>query len=113
MSPLARPTALAELVARPKVEWYGEIVDCGSHVGTTRTDMGNGHWPYEGWQHCAYMRQPRYQSTDRGWHEQGTTRGSVWESHPNCYGIEGALRQHRQLGPYFWWGGSGKNSRCP
>jgi hypothetical protein len=26
------------------VAWYGEIVDSDDHAGTTRTDMGNGHW---------------------------------------------------------------------
>jgi hypothetical protein len=38
-----------------KIAWYGEVVDSGDHAGTTATDMGNGHWPYEGWQRCAYM----------------------------------------------------------
>jgi Neprosin len=30
-----------------KIGWYGEVVDAGDHAGTTATDMGNGHWPYE------------------------------------------------------------------
>ena len=37
-----------------------------SHNGTTRTDMGNGHWPYEGWQKCAFMSNLRYQSNRDG-----------------------------------------------
>jgi Neprosin len=95
-----------------KVAWYGEIVDSGSHAGTTRTDMGNGHWPYEGWQHCAYMANLAYQSTTGG----GMSRydpGSVYASHPKCYGVEGHFDNTGSWGPYFWWGGSGKNSQCP
>jgi Neprosin len=95
-----------------RVSWYGEVVDAGSHAGTTRTDMGNGHWPYEGWQHCAYMNNLAYQSSTGG----GMSRydpGTIWESHPNCYGIEGHFDNWGSWGPYFWWGGSGKNSQCP
>nr|MBA3431263.1 neprosin family prolyl endopeptidase [Actinomycetota bacterium] len=94
-----------------KIAWYGEIVD-GEHEGTTRTDMGNGRWPYEGWQHCAYMSNLAYQSDTRG----GMSRynpSSVYASHPKCYGIEEHFDNTGSWGPYFWWGGSGKNSDCP
>lgn len=95
-----------------KTSWYGEIVDSGAHAGTTQTDMGNGHWPYEGWQRCAFMSNILYQSNEAG----GMSRydpGTPWESHPNCYGIEGHFDNTGSWGPYFWWGGSGKNSACP
>jgi hypothetical protein len=93
------------------VAWYGEIVDSADHAGTTRTDMGNGHWPYEGWQHCAYMNNLRYQSsTGRG---MSKYQGSAWASHPSCYGVEEHLSNTGSWGSYFWWGGSGKNSQCP
>lgn len=94
------------------VAWYGEIVDSDAHAGTTRTDMGNGHWPYEGWQHCAYMSNLRYQSSTGG----GTSKydgGSGWESHPSCYGLETHFANTDSWGSYFWWGGSGKNANCP
>ncbi|WP_344447627.1 neprosin family prolyl endopeptidase, partial [Kitasatospora nipponensis] len=48
------------------VKWYGEVADSKADSVTTRTDMGNGHGPYEGWQRCAYMHSPRYQSSPRG-----------------------------------------------
>jgi hypothetical protein len=95
-----------------KVAWYGEIVDSGSHAGTTRTDMGNGHWPYEGWQHCAYMANIAYQSTTGGSMSRYDP-GSIYASHPTCYGIEGHFHNTGSWGPYFWWGGSGRNSQCP
>jgi hypothetical protein len=49
-----------------KIAWYGEIVDAGSHTGTMATDMGNGHWPYEGWQRCAFMNHLYCQSSMSG-----------------------------------------------
>jgi Neprosin len=95
-----------------KCAWYGEIVDSGSHAGTTRTDMGNGHWPYEGWQHCAYMSNLAFQSGTGGQMARYNPT-SVYASHPKCYGIEGHFANTGSWGPYFWWGGSGKNSQCP
>jgi hypothetical protein len=95
-----------------KIAWYGEVVDSGSHAGTTRTDMGSGHWPYEGWRHCAYMSNLAYQPSYLG----GTSRydpSSVYATHPKCYGIEGHFDNTWSWGPYFWWGGSGRNSQCP
>jgi hypothetical protein len=95
-----------------KVAWYGEIVDSGDHAGTTETDMGNGHWPYEGWQHCAYMANLAFQSNVNGAMSRYNP-SSVYGSHPSCYGIEGHFDNTGSWGPYFWWGGSGKNSQCP
>jgi hypothetical protein len=94
------------------VAWYGEIVDSDDHAGTTRTDMGNGHWPYEGWQHCAYMSNLRYQSSTDGAMRR-YDGGTGWESHPNCYGLETHFSNTGSWQSYFWWGGSGKNSQCP
>jgi Neprosin len=93
------------------VGWWGEIVDSDDHAGTSRTDMGNGHWPYEGWQHCAYMNNLRYQSGTGG--AMSTYSAGASASHPNCYGVEGHFNNTGSWGSYFWWGGSGKNSQCP
>jgi hypothetical protein len=95
-----------------KIAWYGEIVDSGSHAGTTRTDMGNGHWPYEGWQHCAYMSNLAYQSSTSGAMARYDP-SSAYATDPDCYDIEGHFDNTGSWGPYFWWGGSGRNSGCP
>jgi hypothetical protein len=95
-----------------KIAWYGEIVDAGSHAGTTATDMGNGHWPYEGWQHCAYMSHLYYQSSTGGALSRYNP-GSVYATNDQCYDIEGHFNNTGSWGPYFWWGGSGRNSGCP
>ena len=94
-----------------QVSWFGEIVDSSSHAGTTATDMGNGHWPYEGWQHCAYMNNLLYQSNTSGGMQRYSASASA--SHPKCYGVEEHFSNAGSWGSYFWWGGSGRNSQCP
>ncbi len=91
--------------------WGGEVVDSDGHAGTTSTDMGNGHWPYEGWQHCAYMSNLRYQSTTEG--AMSDFNGTALSEFPACYGIESHMLSGSSWGSYFWWGGSGKNANCP
>lgn len=94
-----------------QVSWFGEVVDSGSHSGTTATDMGNGHWPYEGWQHCAYMNNLLYQSSTGGAMQRYSAAASA--SHPKCYGVEEHFNDAGSWGSHFWWGGSGRNSQCP
>ena len=94
-----------------RLDWGGEIVDSGAHPGTTETDMGNGHWPYEGWQHCAYMNNLRYQSATNG--TMTDYNGTGVAPMPNCYDIETHMNSGTSWGSYFWWGGSGRNSGCP
>lgn len=106
---LYNSTGLATMASR--LDWGGEVVDAADHAGTTSTDMGNGHWPYEGWQRCAYMNNMRYQSSTGG----GMTdyNGSAASEAPSCYGIDSHMRSGTNWGSYFWWGGSGKNANCP
>ncbi len=94
-----------------RLDWGGEVVDAADHAGTTSTDMGNGHWPYEGWQHCAYMNNLRYQSSTNG--AMSDFGGGSNAEFPNCYGIETHMNSGTNWGSYFWWGGSGKNANCP
>ena len=93
------------------VKWFGEIVDSAGDPATTRTDMGNGHWPYEGWQHCAFMNNLRYQSSTGG--GMSRYKGTGWATHPSCYDVETHFDNTDNWGSYFWWGGSGRNSQCP
>lgn len=94
-----------------KIAWYGEVVD-STNAGTTETDMGNGHWPYEGWQHCAYMNNLYYQSATGGTLSRYNP-SSVYATNDMCYDVEGHFDDTGSWGPYFWWGGSGRNSSCP
>lgn len=93
-----------------KIAFYGEVID-STHSGMTETDMGSGHWPYEGWRKCAYMRALRYQSSTGGSMSRYDP-GTVWKNDRECYDIEGHFDNTGSWGSYFWWGGSGKNSKC-
>ncbi|MEU6665877.1 neprosin family prolyl endopeptidase [Streptomyces sp. NPDC046727] len=94
------------------VHWFGEVVDDGTDPATTRTDMGSGRWPYQGWQQCAFMNNLMYQSDTGG--TMQPYRGSAWSSHPNCYTLEDHFSSgDASWGSYCWWGGSGRNSSCP
>lgn len=95
-----------------KIAWYGEVVDAASDPDMTRTDMGSGHWPYEGWQSCAYMRNLRYQSSTSGTmnrYAPGTVKPI---DNRECYDIEGHFDNTGSWQSYFWWGGSGRNAKC-
>jgi len=94
-----------------RLDWGGEVVDSADHAGTTDTDMGNGHWPYEGWQRCAFMNNLRYQSTTSG--AMSDYNGSAAAEYPACYGIESHMQSGSNWDSYFWWGGSGRNANCP
>jgi hypothetical protein len=95
------------------VHWFGEVDDSDDHAGTSRTDMGDGHWPGEGWQHCAFMSNLRYQTSTGFSGAMKTYHPTTWASHPKCYGVEGHFDNTDSWGSYFWWGGSGKNAQCP
>ncbi len=93
------------------VDWGGEIVDSPAHPATTETDMGSGHFPREGWQHCAFMNNLLYQSDAGG--AMTRFRGVPSMTHPNCYGFAGNFEDTSSWGSHFWWGGSGRNPACP
>ncbi len=94
-----------------QIYFYGETIDSNNHSGMTRTDMGSGRWPYEGWKKSAYMRNLKYQSTPEG-NLENYNPGWIYENDRECYDIEGKFNNKGNWDSYFWWGGSGKNSKC-
>jgi hypothetical protein len=94
------------------LDWYGEIADSADHVGTSSTDMGSGRFPWEGWQKAAYMNQLSIQSLSNGTLAKYTP-GTVWATNSACYGIDPHFNNTSSWGPYFFWGGTGKNNLCP
>jgi hypothetical protein len=98
-----------------QIAWYGEVIDSATPpAGTTGTDMGNGHWPPEGWQFCAFMSNLLYQVPSGPLIELVRyTPDTVYADYYLCYDIEGHFTNEGGWGSYFWWGGSGRNSSCP
>ena len=92
--------------AATTVAWGGQVIDA-NQGSITRTDMGSGGWPEEGWRHAAFMRNLTYQVTPDGRMERYNP--VAWESDPTCYGIDGFFDNTDNWGSYFYYGGPGKN----
>jgi Neprosin/Neprosin activation peptide len=92
-----------------KASFYGEIIDDQPGGRHTRTDMGSGHFPGDGFGYAAYQRRIRT-----------ITTGNVWNIRPaltddrtdaNCYDI--AIRDSAgSWERYFYFGGPGYNTHC-
>ena len=101
---LYSPTGLRDQAA--SVDWGGEIVDdVVHHPEPTATWMGSGHFPYEGWQHAAYMRNLMYQADAAGTMLPIQAYPSV--TNPNAYQIATDFSGTSTWGSNFFWGGPG------
>ncbi len=88
------------------VDWGGEIVDdVANHPEPTSTWMGSGHFPYEGWQHAAYMRNLAYQSDAAG--TMIPIQGYPSVTNPAAYQIATDFSGTSTWGSNFFWGGPG------
>lgn len=88
----------------------GEIVN--KHPGDrhTATDMGSGHWPYEGFGHTAYQRGMRYVDTQNIY--RFATGMSVSKTNRECYDMD-VTDSSGTWETYAFLGGSGRNTKCP
>jgi hypothetical protein len=91
--------------------WFGEVADSSNHPGTTSTDMGSGHFPWEGYQKAAYMNQLAVQTSPAGTLTKYSPQ-TVYATNSACYGMVGNFQNTGSWGPYFYWGGTGKNGWC-
>lgn len=91
------------------VQFGGEIVNARSGTGHTGTQMGSGHFAGEGFGKASYFRNLEMVDWDNNLVPLSNLR--VLADHPNCYDIQGGI--NRVWGNYFYYGGPGKNPRCP
>lgn len=88
-----------------RISFYGEIYDSNETPGKTRTDMGSGYWPENGWRWSAYERNLRVQ-TERGG-GLADYDGVGWSTAPDMYDIETHMKSGSSWGSYLWLGGPG------
>ncbi|KAI4382466.1 hypothetical protein MLD38_008428 [Melastoma candidum] len=91
------------------VQFGGEIVNSrpsGSHTGT---QMGSGHFAREGFGRASYFRNLQVVDWDNNLVPLPNLR--VLADHPECYDIQGGI--NGVWGNYFYYGGPGRNVRCP
>ncbi|CAK9173740.1 unnamed protein product [Ilex paraguariensis] len=91
------------------VQFGGEIVNSHQSGSHTPTQMGSGHFAGEGFGKAAYFRNLQVVDWDNSLIPLSNLR--VLADHPNCYDIQGGI--NRVWGNYFYYGGPGRNARCP
>ncbi|KAL0297008.1 UNVERIFIED_CONTAM: hypothetical protein Sradi_6752900 [Sesamum radiatum] len=91
------------------VQFGGEIVNSRVSGSHTSTQMGSGHFAGEGFGKASYFRNLQVVDWDNSLIPLSNLR--VLADHPNCYDIQGGI--NRVWGNYFYYGGPGRNSRCP
>ncbi|CAM0879768.1 unnamed protein product [Alopecurus aequalis] len=91
------------------VQFGGEVVNTRPSGSHTPTQMGSGHFPREGFNRAAYFRNVQVVDWDNNLIPARDLR--LVADHPACYGIQGGY--NRAWGNYFYYGGPGRNVRCP
>ncbi|XP_042500756.1 uncharacterized protein LOC122078724 [Macadamia integrifolia] len=91
------------------VQFGGEIVNSRPSGFHTSTQMGSGHFAGEGFGKASYFRNLQVVDWDNNLIPLSNLR--VLADHPNCYDIQGGI--NNVWGNYFYYGGPGRNSKCP
>ncbi|KAF0925898.1 hypothetical protein E2562_018702 [Oryza meyeriana var. granulata] len=90
-------------------QFGGEVVNTRPSGSHTPTQMGSGHFPGEGYGRAAYFRNVQVVDWDNNLIPAADLR--LLADHPACYDIAGG--QGGAWGRYFYYGGPGRNARCP
>ncbi|KAK8484077.1 hypothetical protein V6N13_017467 [Hibiscus sabdariffa] len=91
------------------VQFGGEIVNSRAGGFHTSTQMGSGHFAGEGFGKASYFRNMQVVDWDNNLIPLPNLK--VLADHPNCYDIQGGI--NRVWGNYFYYGGPGRNVKCP
>ncbi|KAK6930983.1 Neprosin activation peptide [Dillenia turbinata] len=91
------------------VQFGGEIVNTRPSGIHTATQMGSGHFAGEGFGKASYFRNLQVVDWDNSLIPLSNLR--VLADHPNCYDIRGGINS--VWGNYIYYGGPGRNVRCP
>uniref|UniRef100_A0A2N9IQW3 Neprosin PEP catalytic domain-containing protein n=1 Tax=Fagus sylvatica TaxID=28930 RepID=A0A2N9IQW3_FAGSY len=91
------------------VQFGGETVNTRPSGFHTSTQMGSGHFAGEGFGRASYFRNMQVVDWDNSLIPLSNLR--VLADHPNCYDIQGGI--NNVWGNYFYYGGPGRNVRCP
>ncbi|KAF8105139.1 hypothetical protein N665_0162s0018 [Sinapis alba] len=91
------------------VQFGGEVVNSRSSGAHTGTQMGSGHFADEGFEKAAYFRNLQVVDWDNNLLPLSNLH--VLADHPACYNIRQG--KNNVWGTYFYYGGPGRNPRCP
>jgi hypothetical protein len=92
------------------VQFGGEVVNARpAGAPHTPTQMGSGRFPGEGYARAAYFRNLQVVDWDNSLVPAAGLR--LLADRPGCYDIAGG--SGGAWGTYFYYGGPGRNARCP
>ncbi|OIT02086.1 hypothetical protein A4A49_32922 [Nicotiana attenuata] len=91
------------------IQFGGEIVNSRSMGFHTSTQMGSGHFADEGFGKASYFRNLQLVDWDNNLIPLSNLQ--LLADNPNCYDIKAG--KNNIWGDYFYYGGPGRNSRCP
>ncbi|XP_006347441.1 uncharacterized protein [Solanum tuberosum] len=93
------------------IQFGGEIVNSRSSMQGfhTSTQMGSGHFANEGFGKASYFRNLQVVDWDNNLVPLSNLH--LLADHPNCYDIKAG--KNNVWGDYFYYGGPGRNSKCP
>ncbi|KAL7191924.1 hypothetical protein ACSBR2_023908 [Camellia fascicularis] len=91
------------------IQFGGEIVNTRALGYHTSTQMGSGHFANEGFGKASYFRNLQVVDWDNNL--LPLTNLHLLADHPNCYNIRAG--RNNVWGNYFYYGGPGRNGRCP
>ncbi|KAG6585174.1 hypothetical protein SDJN03_17907, partial [Cucurbita argyrosperma subsp. sororia] len=91
------------------VQFGGEVVNSSPSGFHTSTEMGSGRLGGEGFGKASYFRNLQVVDWDNSL--VPLTNLMVLADHPECYDIEAGM--NTDWGNYFYYGGPGRNQRCP
>ncbi|XP_019418634.1 PREDICTED: uncharacterized protein LOC109329425 [Lupinus angustifolius] len=94
-----------------RIEFGGEIVNSAVN-GHTTTQMGSGHFPEKGlFKKSAYFRNLYFVNSKNQYVSFPVSNLRTHVEDPNCYDIK--LLSGKVFGTHFYYGGPGKNPKCP
>ncbi|EPS61122.1 hypothetical protein M569_13676, partial [Genlisea aurea] len=91
------------------IQFGGETVNSRSTGFHTSTQMGSGHFAGEGFGRASYFRNLQVVDWDNNLIPLSNLHLSA--DHPNCYDIRAG--KNNAWGNYFYYGGPGRNPKCP
>ncbi|XP_042042039.1 uncharacterized protein LOC121787396 [Salvia splendens] len=91
------------------IQFGGEIVNSRSTGAHTSTQMGSGHFADEGFGKASYFRNLQVVDWDNSLIPLNNLH--LLADHPSCYDIRAG--KNNAWGNYFYYGGPGRNGRCP
>ncbi|XP_074351660.1 protein neprosin-like [Apium graveolens] len=91
------------------IVWGGEVVNVASGGQHTTTQMGSGNFPGEEYKKASYFRNIQVVDGSNQLRDAKDVKTLTEQS--SCYDIQ--TGKNGQWGTYFYYGGPGRNPKCP